>query len=270
MAEQLVGVVLAGGRGTRLDPITRVLNKHLLPIYDAPMIAYPVGSRVDAGIEDIVIVTNGDDIEDFQRVLGDGAAFGLRSLCYAEQTRAGGIADALLSAEDLASGQPVCVILGDNVLGGSLASAAQRFATDPTGALLMLAQVEDPRGLGVVRFESQPGAGEPLPKVIEIVEKPDDPPSHYAVTGVYMYGSDVFDVCRSITPSARGELEITAVNNAYLERDAARFELLDGWWADAGTFEGLHEASRLVAQARAGGAGADASGSQLGLSPGAP
>ena len=255
MDDTPVGVILAGGRGTRLDPITRVVNKHLLPVYDAPMVTFPIASLVGAGIDQAVIVTNPDDIQAFQRVLGDGSAFGLRSLTFAGQTRPGGIADALLCAAEASAGRSVCVILGDNILGGSLRPASRRFAQDSAGALLMLAEVEDASGLGVVHFDTPARTGDPLPRVLEIVEKPHTPPSHHAVIGVYFYGRDVFDMCRSITPSARGELEITAVNNAYLARGAARFEQLDGWWTDAGTFEGLHRAATLVARDRAVGPG---------------
>ena len=254
-----VGVILAGGRGIRLAPITQVVNKHLLPVYDRPMVCYPLAALVEAGIDEVVIVTNGGDIGDFQDVLGDNVS-GLRQLTFAKQLRAGGIADALLSAEEAVAGRPACVILGDNVCGGSLAPAARQFALDPVGALLMLAEVDDVRGLGVARFDGPLIAGEPLPAVVEIVEKPDAPPSRHAVVGVYFYGADVFNVCRGVTPSARGELEITAVNNVYLERGAARFEVLDGWWADAGTFEGLRRASMLVAGDRK-------AGSRIGLSP---
>ncbi len=251
MAAKLLGVVLAGGQGSRLSPVTRVVNKHLLPVYDRPMVVFPITTLVEAGIDEVVIVTNAGDIDAFQQVLGDGTALGLKRLTFAKQQRAGGIADALLSAEQHANNRPVAVVLGDNILGASIASPTRQFQADPKGALLLLKEVEDVRGLGVVRFDMPSVAGAALPTVQEIVEKPAVPPSNHAVIGVYFYGPDVFDVCRKTTPSARGELEITAVNNAYIARGAARFGVVDGWWVDAGTFEGLHRAAVHVAKDRA-------------------
>ncbi|MCA9292431.1 MAG: NTP transferase domain-containing protein [Phycisphaerales bacterium] len=259
MTAKLKGIILAGGKGTRLDPVTRVVNKHLLPIYDAPMVAYPIAALVEAGVDDIVVVTNPQDIADFRSVLGDGSALGLSSLAFAEQQQAGGIADALLCAEDLVGDQPICVVLGDNILSSTVAPMVKRFAGNPVGARLLLAEVHDPHGLGVVRFETPLVAGGGLPRVIEILEKPSTPPSRHAVIGVYLYGPDVFAVCRSVQPSARGELEITAVNSAYLAKGACSFDVIDGWWTDAGTFEGLHEAATLVAFERK-------RGSRIGLS----
>jgi len=237
------GVVLAGGLGTRLRPLTLITNKHLLPVYDRPMIHYPIQTLLTAGISDILIVTGGEHAGDFLRLLKNGKDLGIRHLEYAYQEGEGGIADALKLAEDFADGEKICVALGDNIIQGDLRRAAGDFFTQPTGAKILLSEVDDPQRFGVVRFESG-GPGSPI---AEIVEKPNDPPSHYAVTGFYFYDNSVFSICESLEPSARGELEITDVNNAYLARGDLTYDILDGWWSDAGTFDSLHRAAHLVA-----------------------
>jgi len=238
------GIILAGGIGSRLRPLTRITNKHLLPVYDKPMIYYPIETLVTAGIDEVLIVTGGEHAGDFLRLLKNGEGLGLRHLEYAYQEGEGGIADALSVAEDFADGEKVCVVLGDNLIETNIRKAAGDFFTQPSGAKLLLKEVDDPERFGVVRFDDQ-GAIE------EIVEKPSDPPSRYAVTGIYFFDGDVFDICRTLEPSGRGELEITDVNNAYLRRGDLSYEVLDGWWTDAGTFESLYRANQLV---REGGA----------------
>jgi len=239
------GVVLAGGLGTRLLPLTKVTNKHLLPVYDRPMIYYPIRTLLEAGLEEILIVTGGEHAGDFLKLLGNGKALGVKELHYTYQEGEGGIADALKLSEDFADGGKVVVMLGDNIIQGSISRAVAGFFTQRTGAKILLKEVEDPHRFGVARFEEQ--------RVAEILEKPTDPPSNLAVTGVYMYDNDVFDIARDLRPSERGELEITDVNNAYLRRGDLTHEVLEGWWTDAGTFESLYRASRLVAEARASG-----------------
>ncbi|MFW6201064.1 MAG: sugar phosphate nucleotidyltransferase [Gemmatimonadota bacterium] len=242
------GVVLAGGLGTRLRPLTRVTNKHLLPVYDRPMIHYPIAKLVEAGIHEILVVTGGNHAGEFLRLLGNGRAFGLEHLNYTYQEGEGGIAEALSLAEHFAEGGPVAVILGDNLFEDSLADAVGRFrAGGAEGAMVMLKEVDDPERFGVPELDGD--------RVVRIVEKPEDPPSPYAVTGVYLYDARVFEIVKTLEPSARGELEITDVNNRYLEWDALRYEVLDGWWTDAGTFESLYRASRLVREARRAGGG---------------
>jgi glucose-1-phosphate thymidylyltransferase len=238
------GIILAGGIGTRLRPLTRITNKHLLPVYDKPMIYYPIECLVNAGIDEVIIVTGGEHAGDFLRLLKNGEGMGLRHLEYAYQEGEGGIADALKVAEDFADGEKVCVILGDNIIQTNIRKAAGDFFTQPSGAKLLLKEVEDPQRFGVVRFDDDG-------QVSEIVEKPSDPPSAHAVTGIYFYDSDVFDICKTLEPSGRGELEITDVNNEYLRRGDLSYEVLDGWWTDAGTFESLYRANQLV---REGGA----------------
>jgi len=232
------GIILAGGLGTRLRPLTHVINKHLLPIYDQPMIHYPLQCLRNAGIDRILIVTGGAHADDFRQLLGDGGNHGVAELQYACQQGNGGIADALSLAEPFCAGEKMCVILGDNLIEKNIRAAASRFADQPVGARLLLKQVSDPRRFGVARFEGD--------RLVEIIEKPDVPPSDWAVTGFYFYPPDVFDIGRSLRPSHRGELEITDVNNAYLQRGQCQWEALDGWWADAGTFESLHQAACLV------------------------
>ena len=232
------GVILAGGLGSRLRPLTLVTNKHLLPVYDKPMIYYPIQALVNAGIDDILIVTGGEHAGDFLKLLKNGKDLNINHLEYAYQEGEGGIADALKLAEDFADGDKICVILGDNIIEGNLRKAAGDFFTQKSGAKLLLKEVHDPERFGVVRFENE--------KITEIIEKPKDPPSNLAVTGIYFYDRDVFDFCNSLEPSARGELEITDVNNFYLTRGDLTYEVLDGWWTDAGTFDSLYRASKLI------------------------
>jgi glucose-1-phosphate thymidylyltransferase len=236
----LKGVVLAGGLGTRLRPLTSVTNKHLLPVYNQPMIYYPIQTLVNAGITDIMVVTGGSSAGDFLRLLGNGKAFGLKHLNYAYQEGEGGIAEALSLVEHFAASEPVCVVLGDNIIEGNIRSAVSAYRLQPGGAKIMLKKVQDPQRFGVPRLEGD--------RVVCIDEKPATPQSDYAVIGVYMYDHEVYDIIRSLKPSRRGELEITDVNNAYIARDAMTWEELEGWWTDAGTFESLLRASNLVAE----------------------
>ena len=232
------GVILAGGLGSRLRPLTLVTNKHLLPVYDKPMIYYPIQALVNAGIDDILIVTGGEHAGDFLKLLKNGKDLNINHLEYAYQEGEGGIADALKLAEDFADGDKICVILGDNIIEGNLRKAAGDFFTQKSGAKLLLKEVHDPERFGVVGFENN--------KITEIIEKPKNPPSNLAVTGIYFYDRDVFEFCNSLEPSARGELEITDVNNFYLKRGDLTHEVLEGWWTDAGTFDSLFTASQLV------------------------
>jgi glucose-1-phosphate thymidylyltransferase len=234
------GVILAGGLGTRLLPLTRITNKHLLPVFDRPMIHYPLQALINAGITDILLVTGGPHAGDFLRLLGDGKEFGLRGLNYTYQEGEGGIAAALALAEHFADGDRICVILGDNVIEGSVAAAVNRFRRQPRGARILLKEVPDAERFGVATIRNG--------RVTAIVEKPARPKSPYAVIGVYLYDAQVFDVVRTLRPSGRGELEITDVNNWYLGRGQLEAEVLDGWWTDAGTFESLHRAGNLVAE----------------------
>jgi glucose-1-phosphate thymidylyltransferase len=234
------GVILAGGLGTRLRPLTRITNKHLLPVYDRPMIFYPIQTLINAGIRDILLVTGGPHAGDFLRLLGNGQEFGLTHLNYAYQEGEGGIAAALALAEHFADGERLCVILGDNVIEGSIAPAVTRFRRQRRGARIILKEVPDAERFGVAEVRDG--------RVVSIEEKPARPKSRYAVTGIYMYDEPVFDVVRTLQPSGRGELEITDVNNWYLKRGQLECELLQGWWSDAGTFESLHRAGNLVAE----------------------
>ncbi len=234
------GVVLAGGLGTRLAPLTRVTNKHLLPVYDRPMIYYPIATLLNAGIDEILMVTGGEHAGDFLKLLGNGKHLGVRELHYTYQEGEGGIADALKLAEDFAEGGKICVILGDNIIERNIRRAVGDFFTQPGGAKLLLKEVDEPQRFGVARVAGG--------RIVEIVEKPADPPSKLAVTGIYMYDPSVFDITKSLKPSERGELEITDVNNEYVHRGNLTYELLEGWWTDAGTFESLHRANCLVAQ----------------------
>lgn len=234
------GIVLAGGLGSRLRPLTAVTNKHLLPVYDQPMIYYPIQTLVNAGITDIMIVTGGNSAGDFLKLLGNGKAFGLKHLNYTYQEGEGGIAEALALVEHFAAGEPVCVVLGDNIIEGNIAAAVDSYRTQKGGAKIILKEVPDPERFGVPELN---GA-----KVVRIDEKPSSPKSRYAVVGIYMYDAGVYDIIRTLVPSGRGELEITDVNNAYIERNAMTWEELEGWWTDAGTFESLLRASNLVAE----------------------
>ena len=234
------GVVLAGGLGTRLRPLTSVTNKHLLPVYDQPMIYYPLQTLVNAGITDIMVVTGGNSAGEFLRLLGNGKAFGLKHLNYTYQEGEGGIAQALSLVEHFCAGEPVCVVLGDNIIEGNIRAAVADYHRQGGGAKIILKKVPDPQRFGVPRLEGK--------RVVRIDEKPAKPQSDYAVIGIYMYDETVYDIIRDLKPSGRGELEITDVNNAYIERDAMTWDELEGWWTDAGTFESLLRASNLVAE----------------------
>jgi glucose-1-phosphate thymidylyltransferase len=234
------GIVLAGGLGTRLLPLTKVTNKHLLPVYDRPMIYYPIQTLVNAGIREILLVTGGNSAGDFLKLLGNGKEFGLRHLDYTYQEGEGGIADALRLAEYFADGEPVCVVLGDNIIEGNIVKAAQAFQDQKVGAKILLKQVEDPQRFGVPVLDGN--------RVVKIEEKPKQPRSPYAVTGIYFYDARVFSIIKTLKPSGRGELEITDVNNAYIGSGQLTWEILDGWWTDAGTIESLHRANQLVAK----------------------
>lgn len=238
------GVILAGGLGSRLRPLTLVTNKHLLPVYDRPMIYYPIECLVNAGINEIMIVTGGEHAGDFLKLLKNGKQLGVKHLAYAYQEGEGGIADALKLAEDFADGDKICVILGDNIIESNIRAAAGDFFTQKSGAKLLLKEVHDPQRFGVVKFENDKAGG----KIVDIIEKPQNPPSNMAVIGIYFYDSDVFDICKTLKPSGRGELEITDVNNHYLKRGDLTATVLDGWWTDAGTFESLQRASNYVSQ----------------------
>ena len=232
--------MLAGGLGTRLRPLTSVTNKHLLPVYDQPMIYYPLQTLVNAGITDIMVVTGGNSAGEFLRLLGNGKAFGLKHLNYTYQEGEGGIAQALSLVEHFCAGEPVCVVLGDNIIEGNIRAAVADYHRQGRGAKIILKKVPDPQRFGVPRLEGK--------RVVRIDEKPAKPQSDYAVIGIYMYDETVYDIIRDLKPSGRGELEITDVNNAYIERDAMTWDELEGWWTDAGTFESLLRASNLVAE----------------------
>jgi glucose-1-phosphate thymidylyltransferase len=234
------GVILAGGHGTRLDPLTRVTNKHLLPVYDRPMIYFPIQCLLNAGIDQILIVTGGEHAGDFLKLLGNGKRLGIRELHYTYQQGAGGIADALRLAEDFAENGKICVVLGDNIVEETIRRPVNDFIAQHSGAKMLLKEVDDPERFGVARIEEG--------RLVEIIEKPARPPSRFAITGIYMYDPDVFHIVRTLRPSARGELEITDVNNAYLARGDLTYDILEGWWSDSGTFESLRRASCLVAR----------------------
>ena len=233
------GVILAGGLGSRLMPLTKITNKHLLPIYDRPMIYYPIETLRNAGIKDILIVTGGNSAGDFLRLLENGDELGV-SLSYAYQRGEGGIAAALQLAERFAVGEPICVMLGDNLIERDIRKTADTFREHNHGACILLKEVDDPERFGVAIREGD--------RVTRIIEKPKDPPSNLAVIGIYMYDNRVFDIIKTLEPSGRGELEITDVNNAYIESGQMSYGMLEGWWTDAGTFESLLRASRLVAE----------------------
>ena len=238
------GVVLAGGTGSRLFPLTKITNKHLLPIYDKPMIYYPIQTLVEAGILEVLVVTGGRNAGDFLRLLANGKEFGLKQINYAYQEGEGGIAEALALAEHFAEGESICVILGDNLIEGSIALAAQDFAKQGVGAKILLKEVHDASRFGVAELDGD--------RIIGIEEKPEHPKTNLAVTGIYMYDATVFEKCRHLKPSRRGELEITDVNNAYIREGTMSFNYLSGWWTDAGTFDSLRRATNLVAETRIG------------------
>lgn len=235
------GVILAGGLGSRLRPLTLVTNKHLLPVYEQPMIHYPIQCLVNAGIEEVLIVTGGEHAGDFLKLLKNGKQLGVRHLEYAYQEGEGGIADALKLAEEFADGGRICVILGDNIIENNIKQSVAAFKKQTSGARLLLKRVDDPQRFGVAEL------GEDK-KIVQIIEKPQNPRSDLAVTGIYLYDFDVFGVCQALKPSGRGELEITDVNNHYLQRGDLTYDVLEGWWTDAGTFESLHRAGNLVAK----------------------
>lgn len=236
------GIVLAGGLGSRLSPLTRITNKHLLPVFDQPMIYYPIQTLVEAGIKDILIVTGGNSAGDFLKLLRNGAEFGLSRIHYAYQEGEGGIAAALGLAEDFAEKSPICVVLGDNILEKSIASFVRKFRHQGSGAKILLSKVNDPERFGVPVIEDG--------LITRIEEKPTEPKSSYAVIGVYMYDNRVFDIIKTLKPSGRGELEITDVNNAYIAAGDLSWDVIEGWWTDAGTFDSLLKASNLVAEMR--------------------
>ena len=233
------GVVLAGGLGSRLHPLTKITNKHLLPVYNEPMVYYPIRILVQAGIREILLVTGGQNAGDFLRLLGNGEAFGLRQLNYAYQAGEGGIADALRLAEPFADGDPLCVVLGDNIIEKSITEIVENFRRRAEGAHIVLKEVPDPNRFGVPVFENG--------RIVRVEEKPAKPASPFAVIGIYFYDSTVFQRISKLLPSQRGELEISELNNNYLTDGKLSYSILDGWWTDAGTFESLRLATDLVA-----------------------
>ena len=236
------GVILAGGLGSRLRPLTKVTNKHLLPIYDKPMIYYPIETLCKAGIKDIMIVTGGNSAGDFLRLLGNGHEFGLKDIFYTYQEGEGGIADALKLCEHFAEGHRIVVILGDNIVQDDISPYVRKFEEQDSGARILLKEVDDPERFGCPELDGS--------RIVRIEEKPSKPASDYAVTGIYMYDRRVFDFCKRLKPSARGELEITDVNNAYIKEGDLYYDVLDGWWTDAGQFESLFRATQLIATER--------------------
>jgi glucose-1-phosphate thymidylyltransferase len=237
------GVVLAGGLGSRLSPLTKITNKHLLPIYDRPMIYYPIQMLVEAGLTEIMIVTGGNSAGDFLRLIGNGKEFGLSHMHYTYQEGEGGIAEALGLTEDFVDNDKVIVVLGDNILEKGIKAGVEAFARQERGARIFLKEVDHPWEYGIADVEGE--------RVTRIIEKPGDPPTNLAVIGVYMYPPDVYEIVRTLEPSARGELEITDVNNAYIQRGEMAYDLLDGWWMDAGeNHQALLEANIAVARRR--------------------
>ncbi len=234
------GAVLAGGLGTRLHPLTKVTNKHLLPVCSKPMIYYPIETLVGAGIDDIMIVTGGESAGDFLKLLGNGKEFGLRHLNYTYQEGEGGIADAVRLCEHFAGGERLVVILGDNILEKSIRPYVEEFSRQKSGAKILLKEVDDPQRFGVAEVENE--------RVVRIEEKPTNPKTNLAQTGVYMYDDQVFKIIETLEPSSRGELEITDVNNIFIERGEMTFNVLEGWWTDAGTFESLLKANILASK----------------------
>lgn len=235
------GIVLAGGFGTRLLPLTKVTNKHLLPVYNKPLVYYPIETLVNAGIREVMLVTGGNNPGDFLRLLGNGKEFGLKELNYAYQEGAGGIAEALSLAEDFADGEQITVILGDNIIEKNILRARKAFEEQGRGAKIMLKEVAHPEHFGVPQLDKK--------KVVRIEEKPKQPKSKFAVIGIYMYDNQIFDIIRTLERSDRGELEITDVNNRYIEQGTMTWEQLDGWWIDAGSSpENLYQATRLVVE----------------------
>lgn len=241
----LKGIVLAGGSGTRLLPMTRITNKHLLPVYDKPMIYYPLNLLKNAGIRDVLIVSGRGHAGDFVELLGSGREFGV-NLSYEVQETSGGIAQALSLGERFAGDSGVAVILGDNIFeeGAMVFDAINSFSNVPKGAVVFLKEVSDPQRFGVAEILGE--------KIVKIEEKPENPVSNLAVTGLYLYDNKVWDIIKTLKPSDRGELEITDVNNFYVEKRSMNFDLIHGWWTDAGTIESLYRATKLVAEGRMG------------------
>jgi len=251
--DKLKGVVLAGGFGTRLLPMTRVINKHLLPVYDRPMVFYPLRALVLAGIDDVLLVTGGNHSADFSDMLGDGSELGLSRISYAYQEGAGGVADALRLAEDFADGQPIVMMLGDNLVQYTIQPIISAFVKQlddhgGRGARVVLTEVDDPQHFGVVETDDNDN-------IIAIREKPQQPASNLVAVGIYLYDECVFEIIRTLKPSVRGELEITDVNNHYLREGLLGWSHLEGWWSDAGTVRSLYRASQLVADYGANGEG---------------
>jgi len=234
------GVILAGGLGSRLKPLTKVTNKHLLPVHNQPMIYYPLQTLINAGINDIMIVTGGNSAGDFLKLLGNGREFGLKHINYTYQEGEGGIADALSLVEHFADDEPICVVLGDNIIENNIRRAVKDYEKQGKGAKILLKKVHDPQRFGVPELDGE--------NVLQIEEKPANPKSDYAVIGIYFYDETVFDIIKTLKPSGRGELEITDVNNHYINRGEMTWNELDGWWTDAGTFESLLHATNLVAE----------------------
>ena len=241
----LKGVILAGGKGTRLHPLTRITNKHLLPIYDRPMVTYAIEALVRAGVAELMVVTGGTHAGEFFRLLGDGHEYGIDRLFYAYQEQEGGIAEALGLAERFIAGDRVVVMLADNVVERSLRPAVDNYAAQEAGARILLSRVQDPEHLRHLGVPELDGGG----RIVRIIEKPEQPPSDFAVTGIYFYDADVFEIVGGLQPSARGELEITDVNNWYIERGRMEYDVLDGFWGDAGeSIDAYYEVNDFVRQ----------------------
>lgn len=239
------GVVLAGGLGSRLRPLTSITNKHLLPVYDRPMIFYPLQTLADAGIRDVMVITGGNSAGSFMQLLGDGSAFGFRCLNYAYQTKEGGIAQAIGLARAFVGEEKFVVILGDNILENSIAEYVESFKNQASGARILYKKVEDSRDYGVAEIHDG--------RVVSIVEKPSEPVSDFAVIGVYMYDNKAFDIIDELQPSMRGELEVTDLNNAYIQRGEMQADRISGWWSDCGaSIENLLEANNRAAEIRKG------------------
>ncbi len=233
------GLILCGGLGTRLVPLTKITNKHLLPVYDKPMVYYPLSTLTEAGIKDIMIVTGGSNAGDFLRLLGNGREFGLQHLNYTYQEKEGGIAEAVGLAEHFVGDDKFVVILGDNILDGSIKRAVEEFERQKEGAKIFLKEVDDPTQYGVATIEQE--------RIVEIVEKPETARSKLAVIGVYMYDKNAFDFVKKLNPSGRGELEITDVNNEYIKRGKMTYEIFEGWWGDAGaSIDALYKANAHI------------------------
>lgn len=234
------GVVLAGGLGSRLHPLTKITNKHLLPVYNKPMVFYPIELLAKAGITEMVLVTGGNNPGDFLRLMGNGKDLGMNNISYVYQEGEGGIAEALGLAEFYVGGDDIAVVLGDNIFENEITPFVDSYRRQGKGAKILLKEVPDPHRFGVATVDGD--------RVVRIAEKPKNPETNYAVVGVYMYDAAVFDIIKTLKPSDRGELEITDVNNAYIERGEMTFDVVKGWWTDAGTFPSLYRASRLVAE----------------------